>query len=344
MVKKKLLIIRFSSFGDIIQALGSSKFVKDSGEFEVHWLTKEQFGALVSLSPHVDRVLTLPNNATIFDLIKLTLSLRKEGYTHIFDAHMNIRAHIFSFVFRLFNFSSYQFIRRSKHRLKRILLFKFRINYFPRPFKGMHSFVLPLSGFSDFRQLNYESIDLRQNLSFESLVDESKVREVFDFSKSYIAIAPSAAWGMKTWPKEHWHKLISGIRKESDIPCVVLGGPQDTFCQEFENQYDNVINLAGKLSLVESSFIVKQSKCLISADTGLLHVADLLGVNCLALIGPTAFGFPSHSNVKTLEVELECRPCTKDGRGNCSQKIYQKCMVDIRPEIVQDNLFQRIKN
>ena len=31
---------------------------------------------------------------------------------------------------------------------------------------------------------------------------------------------------------------------------------------------------------------------------------------------------------------MECRPCTKDGRGKCSQSVYQKCMVEISPQRV----------
>jgi heptosyltransferase-2 len=96
--------------------------------------------------------------------------------------------------------------------------------------------------------------------------------------------------------------------------------------------------MAGKLSLMESMGIVKKSNLVISADTGIIHVADLIGTPGISLIGPTAFGFPTGAHIKTLEVDLPCRPCTKDGRGNCSQKVYQKCMVDITPEMVVKNI------
>jgi len=52
---------------------------------------------------------------------------------------------------------------------------------------------------------------------------------------------------------------------------------------------------------------------------------------------PTAFGFATNENIKTLEVELDCRPCTKDGRGACSQETYQRCMVEITPEQVAES-------
>ena len=96
--------------------------------------------------------------------------------------------------------------------------------------------------------------------------------------------------------------------------------------------------MAGKLNLVESCFAVYSSEMLISGDTGLLHVADHLGKNAIALIGPTAFGYPSGPWVEVLETNLSCRPCTKDGSGKCKDKVYQNCMVQIVPERVSQYL------
>ena len=137
---------------------------------------------------------------------------------------------------------------------------------------------------------------------------------------------------MKRWPIPHWEKLIAIMPNQQFI---ILGGKDDLFCEDLKMiAPDRVQNLAGKLSLVESCALIKNSKLVISADTGLLHVADVLGVKALSLMGPTAFGFTTGTQIKTLEVALPCRPCTKDGRGTCSQEVYQKCMVDITPEWV----------
>ena len=147
-----------------------------------------------------------------------------------------------------------------------------------------------------------------------------------------IILVPSAAWEMKRWPLPLWKKLISIM---PDYKFVVLGGKEDHFCEELkEIDPARVENLAGKLSLVESCAMISKSELVISADTGLLHVADVMGVKALSLMGPTAFGFTTGKQIITMEVDLPCRPCTKDGRGSCSQDVYQKCMVDITPEKV----------
>ena len=137
---------------------------------------------------------------------------------------------------------------------------------------------------------------------------------------------------MKRWPLEHWKTLITIM---PNARFIVLGGKEDLFCQELTDiDPVRVLNLAGKLSLIESCKLVQISELVISADTGLLHVADVLGVKGISLMGPTAFGFTISSLIKTLEVDLPCRPCSKDGSGSCSQKTYQLCMVNINPAMV----------
>src|SRR6185312_10157368 len=94
------------------------------------------------------------------------------------------------------------------------------------------------------------------------------------------------------------------------------------------------INFAGKLSWLECLKVVDQANLVIAGDTGLMHAADLLGRPTLALVGPTAFGFPKKLSSRILEVPLTCRPCTKDGRGNCRNAEYKACMTRIKPESV----------
>lgn len=334
--KRQILIIRFSSFGDIVQAMAASAYLKCEHGFErVDWLTKENFSQLVSSGRFVDRVLTIPKGQGLWGLIKQAFHLRKTtNYDYIYDAHSNLRSRVFVFAFLFANFNGPKLIRRSKQRWRRFLLFYLRKNYFPRPFRGMFSFVTPLS--KELVNRPFEEGDLTQQLEFlkesqqENLIEQYPILEA-----DFIAIAPAAAWKMKMWPQSHWEAFLS-LAKEYQI--VVLGGAQDIFCEKFERDFKNVRNLAGKLSLIESSWVVSRARVLISADTGLLHIADLVKTPGLALIGPTAFGFPSHEHIKVLEVPLECRPCTKDGRGRCIQKVYQKCMVDISPEEVFENL------
>ena len=147
-----------------------------------------------------------------------------------------------------------------------------------------------------------------------------------------ITLVPSANWIKKRWPVKHWQMLVQ-LLAEYDF--ILLAGPADSFCKEIEDAApERVRNLAGQTSLLESCYLVAHSRLVISADTGFLHAADLFNVPALALMGPTAFGFPTGENSTVLEIPLPCRPCTKDGSGKCKLPCYQKCMTDITPQWV----------
>src|SRR5690606_22489281 len=122
-----------------------------------------------------------------------------------------------------------------------------------------------------------------------------------ELPRPWIIGAPSAAWEMKRWPVEYWCELIKQLRTSF----ILLGGPEDRFIAEIASVApDRTLNLAGRLSLVESSTLVQLADLVISGDTGILHVADLMERPTLALIGPTAFGYPSRRNSIVLEVPV----------------------------------------
>lgn len=328
MLINKVLIIRFSSFGDIVQCSKVAELITQvNHQSEIHWVTRGEFKNLLEINPNVRKVWSLSRESKgLIDLFKLGFTLRNEKYDLIYDAHNNLRSHLLYFILKCGRPKS-KWITRSKDRVKRVLLFNFRLNYFDYPFKGIRSFLLPIENF--LGELSKKDLVVSSwNFSSQVLL---KMNEISHLQES-IVFVPSAAWAMKRWPLEHWITLASLVEKN----IIILGGKEDEiFCEEIKKiAPQRIQNLAGKLSLIESCAVVQNAKLIISADTGLLHVADVFGKKALSLMGPTAFGFTTHQNIKTLEVEMSCRPCTKDGSGKCSQATYQKCMVDITPTMV----------
>jgi heptosyltransferase-2 len=320
-MSNKVLIIRFSSFGDIVQCMSTLSPIKKKLSGEIHWVARSDMSSILDLTPLVDKVWSFERSSGMLGLLKLGMNLRKEGYTHIYDAHSNLRSRILSLMLL-----GTPLIRRSKERWKRFLLFKLRKNTFSWPYKGVLSYLAPLANWSVENTTNLEI--QKWNFKNISLPD--------DFEVGPVLLAPSAAWEMKRWPLEHWKELI---KLNPKLKFNVLGGPSDYFCQELEDLApDRVKNFAGKMSLIQSCMAVGKSPFIVSADTGLIHVADHLGVKGISLIGPTAFGFATGEHIETLSVDLECRPCTKDGRGKCSQDVWRKCMVDITPKRVTQSL------
>lgn len=290
---------------------------------QISWLVRSDFKGLVETHHGLAHTWAFDKKSGLKGLLELCLFLSQQNYTHVYDAHNNVRSHIVVNLLRFFHTLRLKawpsLVRRPKNRLKRFLFFKFRLKVLPQPFKGALSFIEPLKSWG---------IPTRMPPAPQLFIK--------DFSQKlptpFLALAPSAAWPNKRWPVEHWKKLVPLL---APWPLVILGGPEDTFCEEIASLApERSINLAGRLSLSESCSVVKNSALTISADTGLLHVADQLGVKNIGLIGPTAFGYTSQPQSEILEVSLPCKPCSKDGRTPCVNPIYQKCMKDILPEFV----------
>lgn len=336
--RQKILIIRFSSFGDVTQALSvPTNLAKLSPPGttspEIHWVTRLDMAPLLEGHPHIRKIWTLNRHEGLRGLFKLIRALRKERFTHIYDAHNNLRSHVIGWFLipplgpsRLFNPPF--FLRKSQKRWNRFLLFRFRINRYERPFSGQRDLLEPLEKWGLSRQLPPPpQIFVPQNA--QAVVEKLLQKEGF---ASYIALAPSAAFPLKRWPLQHFKKLIE-ISPMQKFVC--LGGPEDRFIQELvEIAPGRVLNLAGRLSLQESAAAIQLAKGLITNDTGLLHVGEQLGKRTIALMGPAPFGFPSRETTKILELQLACRPCSKHGQGPCINEKFHRCLVDITPEQV----------
>ena len=353
----RVLIIRFSSFGDIFQALEAAKHLSNSGSATViDWLVREDFSHLLENQPTVTNVLSFPRKSSVFSLISFVWKTAA-NYDHVYDAHSNLRSLVVRTVIRARwivsrllrpNSPSRKMILRSKERIRRFLFFKFRMKTLPVPYRGAESFIRPLRKWlpdleSEFRTPGWVA---PQSIGEKSSIEVSNFRKwrFANQEASLIALAPSAAWPNKRWPVERWRLFVrEWLESSPDSRFLLLGGPDDRFLDAIENEFgsDRVFNAVGKVSLLESSLLLSQSDAVVANDTGLLHVADRLQIPSVVIIGPTAFGYPVSPVSRVAEVpnsELPCKPCSKDGRDRCTNAVQLKCLLDVTPEHVAREL------
>jgi lipopolysaccharide heptosyltransferase II len=334
----KILIIRFSSFGDVLQTLSvAGALQKHFSQAEIHWVTRQEFAPLIETHPAVKKVWTIGRGISFLGLWRLGSELRHQGFTHVYDAHNNLRSHVIGWAMKgLFDWRVWtgqvQFLRRSIYRYRRFLLFRFHINKFPQPFSGQRALLVPLGKWG----LDFSAPAVPQLFFHPHEVERVADKNPFVKQNKFIALAPSAAFELKRWPVEYWKDLV---KQMPDSHFAILGGPEDKFLQEIaDSAPERVTNLAGKLSLNESAAVIALSQALISNDTGLMHVAEQIGKPCIALMGPAPFGFPSRPLTRIMQVPLDCRPCSKHGQGPCVNAEFHRCMRDIRPPQVVHTL------
>ena len=92
------------------------------------------------------------------------------------------------------------------------------------------------------------------------------------------------------------------------------------------------VNLTGKTKLEEAVDLLSLSTQVVSNDSGLMHIAAALNKPLVVVYGPTSASFtpPLHAQAKVLTLTLACQPCFQ---RECPLQ-HQRCMVDLKPEMV----------
>ena len=320
----KFLIVRFSSIGDIVLTTPVIRHLKTQvEESEIHYLTKKAFAPIVESNPHVDRVHILDGNLDTNLQI-----LRKEGIDYIIDLHHNARSARVKLRLRRMDFT----VR--KLNLQKWLLVNFKRDRLP----DLHMVDRNLETIKAF-------IEEQDQLGLDYFIPESEEVDLASlpeaFRNGYIGLSIGAQHETKKLPVDSIIELCRSIT----YPVLILGGPSDRANGEKIAGALNdraILNTCGSYSIHQSASLVKQSRILITHDTGLMHIGAAFGRIILSIWGNTIprFGmYPYRADPASLQFEIEnlrCRPCSKIGYQKCPKKHF-RCMVDQDIQAIASN-------
>ena len=311
----KILVIRFSSIGDIVLTSPVLRCIKEQlPNVELHVLTKKQFSDLYSTNLHVDFVHEWGDDN------QLVLSdLKVADFDFVIDLHKNLRT---SKIKRHLRKESFSF---PKLNVQKWLYVNFKWNLMPdihivdRYFEA----VKVLDVFND-----------NKGIDFNIRLDLISFSKRFPVNEKYLAVAIGAQFATKRMPA----KQMSEVLKDLSLPIVIVGGPGDREEAEKIKQLlpnQNINNTCGEFSIHESAQAVKDAQVLVTTDTGMMHIAAAFELPIVSVWGNTVpnFGMYPHrpqapNSFSIHEVKgLSCRPCSKIGFAKCPKKHF-KCMVD----------------
>ncbi|HZV70633.1 MAG TPA: glycosyltransferase family 9 protein [Saprospiraceae bacterium] len=157
-------------------------------------------------------------------------------------------------------------------------------------------------------------------------------------TKEYVCIAPASVWFTKQFPAHKWIELINLIPAQFTI--FLLGAKSDfDLCDDIKssiiNRQSSVLNLAGKLSFLESAALMKNAKMNYVNDSAPLHFASAMNAPVTAFFCSTipAFGFgplSDNSNIAEIDYKLYCRPCGLHGYNKCPEGHFKCSEMDIK--------------
>jgi len=319
---KKILIIRFSSIGDIVLTTPIIRCIKLQTGAEVHFLTKPGFQDLLKPNPYIDKFHIL------HDTVSATApKLKDENYDLVIDLQKNIKSRYLCVLLGA------KMITFDKLNIAKWIEVNLKMSVLP---KGKH---LVDRYFDSLRKINIsndgEGLDF-----FISTEDRMETLKLTN-GLQYNVLVLGANYYTKRIPLSKCEEIIHNATST-----IVLLGGKDVLeiAEALKSKFPSkVINQCGQLSLGKSAAYINYADAVISGDTGLMHIAAALKKKMYVIWGNTIpdFGMYAYygqkSEVKSINLEvknLSCRPCSKLGYDRCP-KGHLKCMMENDVSVIQ---------
>lgn len=330
----KILIIRLSSFGDVLLTTPVIKAIKRKyPNAQIDFLVMDKFKDSIKDFQLIDNIIIFnkKQNDGFFNILKFGKNLRKNNYDYVFDLHSKLRSKILAYGI---GEKTYTYRKRAtwKTILVKMGLIKYKVddtivkNYF--------------GAFRDFG-IEYIGEDIEFNAGDNS--DFEKYRDL-------CVMAPGASKETKKWPPNKFGDLARLIYDKYKIKTVLIGGKEDIERCETINKIsgDVCINLAGKLSLTESGKILSLGKFLITNDSGPFHIGRGVKIPTFVIFGPTSPEMFEFNKSDTLiHASTPCSPCSLHGDKRCPKGDF-RCMNDIGSnyilKMIDDKIYKEEKS
>jgi lipopolysaccharide heptosyltransferase II len=319
----KILIVRFSSIGDIVLTTPVMRCLKAQTNATIHFLTFARFGSVVERHPAIHKLYTIHDH-----IREVVPALRTERYDLVIDLHNNLRTLMLKWHLRRPSVAFH------KLNLRKYLLVRLGINLLP----DRHIVERYLDTVA---RLNVENDLQGLDIYIDKAAHEVVQTLSLDWLSGYVALVIGGKFNTKIYPAE----LVAEVINKLNTPVVLLGGPEDTARGDEIVKMtagSRVISFCGKTTLHQSAALVAAAACVVTNDTGLMHIAAACNQRIVSLWGNTIpeLGMypympqsPPEHNIK-LEVKgLNCRPCSKIGYQQCPKKHF-RCMKEISPEVI----------
>jgi heptosyltransferase-2 len=319
----KILLLRFSSLGDIILTMPvAAALKKQFPDADIDLGTKLEYKALFTPPSPFRKVLYLDDTGVI-PFIK---TLNGEGYDIIVDLHASLRTSMML-----------PFLKASKKK-------RYKKGAFPR--RVFVKTGVKLSSFPSVLQRYLSTFEITgvPEAPWFALGSEEKRRGSILLKNAgilkdrIIGIAPGAKWDTKKWKMSRYVELARRLEGRAYDIVFVFGKGDEKDREELLKISSGfrILNISD-CNLRDTAYAISSMDAFIGSDTGLMHLAEAAGTPLVAMFGPTTkeFGFfPTGQRSVVIERKLVCRPCSLHGSEKCKEG-HHKCMEDITVEDVE---------
>jgi heptosyltransferase II len=319
----RILIIRLSSFGDIILTEPITAVLRKTyPDAEIDFLTSQQYTGLPRMFPNISTVFSWSKDKESMNIIK------ERDYDLVLDLHGKLE----SFFIRMRLGAPQNITYKKKHGLRQQIVNKMSKKTIGSTTE-LYASVLDKMGIP-YTLPRPVIIPLRQKdpLMKDAFKDKRESRRIF------IGVFPGANHITKIYPIEQMSSVLSSLPDDWKICYVFMGSTQERTINTILKKSVKFpsIDLTGQLDFLNLANIVSELDMVISMDSGPMHLAAALEKPQVAIFGAThtKLGFaPQNPKAIILEKNLNCQPCSLHGSERCP-KGHFRCMKDITPKEV----------
>jgi len=336
----KILILKPSSLGDVVQALPVLRLLKrHRPEAEIFWWIDSNFAPLLEDDPDLAGVVRFERRRwaaprhwpEMFHSIRW---LREQHFDWVIDLQCLARSGAFAW------------LANGK--------FLIGLDEVREGARGFYDLAVRRASFHthavDWYLAVLPHLGVPVHHHFQWLPEQPQVAEAIQSKwqtgqARWIAIQPGARWSNKRWPVEYFARLVRLLADQfPDVRFAILGGAGDKPLGGIVADADpeRCFNLCGQTSLPEMVEWVRLCDLMITNDTGPMHVAAALGKPLVALFGPTEprRTGPYRQLDSVLRIDLPCSPCLK---SYCTYEKPNECLNAISPAAVFEFACQKLQ-
>jgi heptosyltransferase-2 len=324
----KILLLRFSSLGDIILTMPVAKaLMQVTPKASVDLGTKSEYSNLFTHPSPFKNIIYL-DDAGVVPFIK---KINEQNYDIIMDLHRSIRTLAILPLLKASIKKGYK-----KGTIARRIFVKtgIKLSNFP----GVVERYLNTLDITEIPEPPWFTFDEEERKIGRSILIKAGI-----YKDRIIGIAPGAKWRTKKWPLRHYVTLAQKLQNKPYDIAFIFGKGDEQDLKELLKMYPEArILTTEEHGLRNIAYAIALMDVFISSDTGLMHLAEASGIPLVAMFGPTTkeFGFfPVSKKAVVIEKPLACRPCSLHGADKCKYE-HHRCMEDITVEEVEDTVIK----
>lgn len=348
-LKQPILIVLIAGIGDLILASKSIRAIRNGFPgASIHLLTSTEASSIARNYEYLDHIWVFPirelrkRKSHIFDILKLILSLRKIEFSIVVNLYMvgswlgAIKMGLLFLMLKAQVKVGHDNKGFGIFLTKKVPAETFQNRHFV---DAMMDIALLAGGVGDS-----EGIEISWNKESEEKWEYLFSGKIDEAEGIRIGINPGGDRQNRRWNPDNYAFVADKLIEHFNAKVVLLGGPgEEDIARHIENKMRNgAIDLAGKLTLDELTYITSQFDLLVTNDSGPMHIAAAVKTPFVAIFGPedpTLMGpYTSRNLYRIVFKDLDCRPCTKK---NCSRPV---CLDLITPEEVIEKCFEILNN